>query len=175
MTALQTITAPPLPTPSLPVPSVTNQQLFASLLAGGLFRDRVKAGEFTTSDLPALRQLEAQLQPANEPAKTWDAAAVMERLFAHYPRPDLPESAAATRLDDWYDDLEGLPLQVIEATARDWRRSNARFAPTPGQFLDKAKRYAEPHSVGLGVVRLAIRILTEQAPANDTTTPGAAA
>jgi hypothetical protein len=99
----------------------------------------------------------------------------MERLFAHYPRPDLPESAAATRLDDWYDDLEGLPLPVIEATARDWRRSNARFAPTPGQFLEKAKRYSEPHSVGLGLVRLAIRVLAEQVPANDTSIQGSAA
>ncbi|MNL27165.1 hypothetical protein D3C87_1487370 [compost metagenome] len=78
-------------------------------------------------------------------------------------------------MDDWYDDLEGLPLQVIEATARDWRRSNARFAPTPGQFLEKAKRYSEPHSVGLGVVRLAIRILAEQASANDTSLQGSAA
>ena len=144
MTALQTITAPQLPTPSLPVPSVTNQQLFASLLAGGLFRDRVKAGEFTISDLPALRQLEAQLQPANEPAKTWDAAAVIERLFAHYPRPDLPESAAATRLDDWYDDLEGLPLAVIEATAPRLApqqrpvRPDARPVPREGQALFRA-------------------------------------
>ncbi|MNE64346.1 hypothetical protein D3C80_1597540 [compost metagenome] len=64
---------------------------------------------------------------------------------------------------------------MIEATARDWRRSNARFAPTPGQFLDKAKRYAEPHSVGLGLVKMAIRILSEQAPANDTAPQGSAA
>jgi hypothetical protein len=120
----------------------------------------VKAGEFTTSDLPNLRRLEADLIPANEPAGILEIAAVVERLFSHYPRPDLPESAAATRLNDWYDDLEGLPLAVLEATARDYRRSDARFAPTPGQFLAKAKRYAEPHSVGLGVVRLAIKTLT---------------
>jgi hypothetical protein len=160
MTDLQIApTETPLPTPSVPVPSVTNQRLLRSLPGAGLFRDRVKQGEFSPDDLPALRVLEAELVVANEPAKAWDAAAVIERLFAHYPRPDLPDSAAATRLDDWYDDLEGLPLPVIQATARDWRRSAAKFAPTPGQFLEKAKRYAEPHRVGLGLCRLLIKAL----------------
>lgn len=161
MTALQTTTPAPLPSASVPVPSVTNQQLLRSLPGAGLFPDRVKRGEFTADQLPALRVLEAELVRANEPAKEWDAAAELEKLFSHYPRPDLPDAVAATRLNDWYDDLEGIPLPVIQAAARDWRRSTAKFAPTPGQFLEKAQRYHAPHRVALGMTRKLIEALTE--------------
>jgi hypothetical protein len=143
------------------VPSATNQQLLKSLLAGGFYRDRIKAGEFTTEQVPALRQLEAELEPACRPASVLEIAAVVERLFAHYFRPDMPDSAAANRLDDWYDDLDGLPVDVLQATARDWRRSDAKYAPTPGQFLAKAKRYADPRVAGLGMARMLIKALAE--------------
>lgn len=144
MTHLQTITAPALPTPSHPVPSVTNQQLLKSLLAGGHYRDKISAGIFTASDLPALKTLVAEVSPSCQPATLLEIAAIIDRLFSHYPRPDMPSHVAANRLDDWYTDLEGIPRDVLEATARDWRRSDARFAPTPGQMLEKAKRYHDP-------------------------------
>lgn len=167
MTALQTIAAPPLPTPSLPVPSVTNQPLLQSLLAGGFYRDRIKRGEFTTAQLADLHRLVEQLEPLNVPASVLEIAAVVERLFAHYFRPDMPDNAAANRLDDWYDDLEGLPLDVLQATARDWRRSSAKYAPTPGQFLEKAARYHDPRRGGLGMARMIIRALEEQIPTQE--------
>lgn len=108
-----------------------------------------------------MQQLEAELAPSCRPASVLEIAAVVERLFAHYFRPDMPDGAAANRLDDWYDDLDGLPLDVLQATARDWRRSDAKYAPTPGQFLAKASRYHHPRRNALGMARMVINALTE--------------
>ena len=158
MTALQTTIAA-LPSPSLPVPSVTNQQLLKSLLAGGHYRDKISAGIFATADLPALKALVAEVSPSCQPATLLEVAAVIDRLFSHYPRPDMPSHVAANRLDDWYTDLEGIPRDVLEATARDWRRSDARFAPTPGQFLEKSKRYNDPRMYVAKVAPMVISAL----------------
>lgn len=161
MTALQTITAPALPTPRLPVPSVVNQPLLQCLLAGGLYRDKIKAGVLSTTHLPDLRQLVAELEPSVRPATLPEAAAVLDRLFAHYFRPDLPNHIEENRLDDWYDDLEGIPLDILQAAARDWRRSEAKYAPTPGQFLEKTKRYTDPRTCAYNIGRMVIEALEQ--------------
>jgi len=44
----------------------------------------------------------------------------------------------ASRWGDWLEDLKHLQLDVVEATASAWRRSDKAFAPTPGQFLSVA-------------------------------------
>lgn len=159
MTALTSTAAPPLPTPSHPVPSATNQPLLKSLLAGGFYRHRLKAGDFTTESLPALKAFVEEVSPSCQPATLLEVAAIIDRLFAHYPRPDLPAHVAANRLDDWYTDLEGLPRDVLEAAARDWRRSEAKFAPTPGQFLEKTGRYINPRRNALFIAKLLIEAL----------------
>lgn len=164
MTALQTITAPVLPTPKVPVPNVANQQLLQCLLAGGLYRDKIKAGQISTKDLPALHQLISELEPMVRPAALPDAAAVLDRLFAHYFRPDLPNHIEENRLDDWYDDLEGIPLDILQAAARDWRRSDAKYAPTPGQFLEKTKRYSNPRTYAYTIGKMVVAALEEQQP-----------
>ena len=171
MTDLQIKTAPALPSPSLPVPSVTNQLLLKSLLAGGHYRDKISAGTFTTSDLPALKALVAEVSPTCQPATLLEISAVIDRLFSHYPRPEMPQHVAENRLDDWYTDLEGMPRDVLEATARDWRRSDARFAPTPGQFLEKAKRYRDPRFYAAKVAPMVIAALepaADDAPSSQT-------
>lgn len=162
MNNLQTITAPVLPTPSNRVPSVTNQLLLQSLLAGGFYLDKIKAGVFTRDHIPALKAMVEEVEPTCRPASLLEIAAVVDRLFAHYPRQDMPAHVAANRLDDWYTDLEGLPLDVLEATARDWRRSDAKWAPTPGQFLEKARRYDNPRRYVIKVAPMVIRALEEQ-------------
>ena len=115
----------------------------------------------STSHLPDLRQLVAELEPSVRPATLPEAAAVLDRLFAHYFRPDLPNHIEENRLDDWYDDLEGIPLDILQAAARDWRRSEAKYAPTPGQFLEKTKRYTGPRTCAYNIGRMVIEALEQ--------------
>lgn len=140
MTAL-TIARPQLPSAECPEPSVTNQPLLRRLLAGGFYQDRVRSGEITKGMALEARALAGEIEATCQPANPAEAAAVIERLFSHYPRSDLTPNAAVLRVDDWLDDLEGIPLDVLQAAARDYRRSSARFAPTPGQFLECVKPY----------------------------------
>ncbi len=120
---------------------MTNKQLSMSLLKGGVPEFRVRDREFTKADIPALRQIAEEANAASRPARDDEVAVILERLFAHYWRPDITPALARTRLADWYEDLSGLPLRSLAAAARDWRTSAERFAPTPGQFLALARKY----------------------------------
>ncbi len=57
------------------------------------------------------------------------------KLILHYPQPSLPVESNASRWDDWFDDFADVPPDVLAAACRDWRRSDAKFAPAPGQLL----------------------------------------
>lgn len=57
------------------------------------------------------------------------------KLVLHYPQPSLPEGANASRWDDWFDDFADIPADILAAACRDWRRSDSRFSPSPGQLL----------------------------------------
>lgn len=70
------------------------------------------------------------------------AATLIERLAGHYWRPDRDEFASAAWAADWVSDIGHLCPLVIEETCKQWRRSPARFMPTPGEFLEIAERIA---------------------------------
>lgn len=114
---------------------MTNKQLLRFLRSGGLPSDRVRQGDIGVEQLPELRLLLEEVRVLSVPAEDEEKALILEKLFAHYPRPELTEGLARTRLNDWYDDLNGFPARALEAAAREYRRSTERFAPSPGQFL----------------------------------------
>jgi len=155
---LQT-TETPAPTEANPVPRVTNPQLYASLLGAGYLADRMAAAGITKEALPDLRRLAVELAASLTPADGMEIAALVERSLNHYPRADLNDLARENRLEDWYDDLSDVPADALRAAFRDYRRSTARFAPTPGQILELARRYDEAPRVGLQYARKAIERL----------------
>lgn len=130
-----------LPTRDNPLPNVANQQLCASLRAGGLLADRLRRGDFKASDTPALKSLQTEVEASLTPITQTELASHLERLFAHYPQVVMTDSQLEGRWGDWFDDLGNLPADIIAAGCRDWRRSSERFAPTPGQLLDKTEPY----------------------------------
>jgi hypothetical protein len=60
-----------------------------------------------------------------------EIATLIEGLRRHYPAQPLD----ADGWGDWYDDFADVPPDIIAAACRDWRRSDNRWAPTPGQLL----------------------------------------
>lgn len=68
------------------------------------------------------------------------AAVAIERLSGHYPRQQRDETAAREWARDWLEDLGDMPPAVIEEACAEWRRSDERWMPTPGQLLAKANR-----------------------------------
>lgn len=130
-----------LPTPTNPLPPAVNGPLCASLLAGAYSLDRIARGELTVTDAPALRGLMQTMVERSQPAAPSAITANLERLFAHYPQAPLTDSQLQGRWADWLDDLATIPPLILAAACRDWRRSPAAYAPTPGQFLEKAEPY----------------------------------
>jgi hypothetical protein len=68
------------------------------------------------------------------------AAIAIERLAGHYPRMHRDDAAATAWAEDWLEDTAHLPPFVIEEACAEWRRSDERWMPTPGQLLVKAER-----------------------------------
>lgn len=91
------------------------------------------------ADMPSLIQICDELQDSLRPASRTEIVRHVGALSLHYPQPDLPEAAHATRWDDWLSDFAEVPADILEAACRDWRRSAERFAPSPGQLLEKVK------------------------------------
>lgn len=100
-------------------------------------RRLLEAGDFTKADLPAVKAYAKEAARLMLPAPDAEAVKMLDRLFKHYPQTHLHESEHADRWDDWLDDLEDVPLDVLDMACTRWRRSTQRFAPTPGQLLDK--------------------------------------
>lgn len=67
-------------------------------------------------------------------------AVAIERLSGHYPRMQRDEVAAREWAKDWLEDLGDMPPGVIEEACAEWRRSDEKWMPTPGQLLAKANR-----------------------------------
>ncbi len=67
-------------------------------------------------------------------------AVAIERLSGHYPRMQRDTVAAREWAKDWLDDVGHMPPGVIEEACAEWRRSDEKWMPTPGQLLSKADR-----------------------------------
>jgi hypothetical protein len=111
------------------------------LRAGGLWSDKIKAGTYKATDIPDLRAMLGEVEASLSAVSPTALVAHLERLFVHYPQPALNDSQLESRWQDWLDDLGALPADIVEAGCRDWRRSTANYAPTPGQFLDQVGGY----------------------------------
>jgi hypothetical protein len=84
-------------------------------------------------------QLSASLTDRNP----GQAATLIERLAGHYWRPERDQYASAAWAADWVSDIGHLPPLVISDACTEWRRSPARFMPTPGEFLAIAEKHAK--------------------------------
>lgn len=79
-------------------------------------------GEFETIE----RLAEQDLQPANE----MDTAMIVERMLSRYHPQDDIKAIIKSQMDEWLDDLEGWPVDLIELAYRNWRiNPKTQFAP----------------------------------------------
>lgn len=123
-----------LPTASDPVPTLTSRDLHSRLTAG-VAKMLVGQGTITRAELPALRSYRDEAYRLLIPATSEEIGLHLGKLALHYPQPDLSETASATRWNDWIEDFSTTPLDILAAACRDWRRSENRFFPSPGQLL----------------------------------------
>lgn len=91
----------------------------------------IRAGRVTTADLPLLRRTLAEV---SQPATARQRLTLLEALFQHYPARNLGAGEKQFWLD-WNEDAADLPVPVLAAACAKWRRSDQRFAPSPGQLL----------------------------------------
>lgn len=77
---------------------------------------------------------------ADTPAPTAQFALIFERLALHYPEGKLKGREEAMRKSDWLRLVGHLPADIMSAAADAYVASDARFFPTPGQFLAFARR-----------------------------------
>jgi hypothetical protein len=129
------------------------------LTSGGTIADKIRRGEIAVEDLPVLREM-AEIEEAclvGVTPKTM--VTLLEALFQHYPPRQLSEGGEKQVWRDWADDVGHLPPAVLAAACRAYRRSAARFAPTPGQLL----ALVDPgYTVRLRAVQHAIKLLGEK-------------
>lgn len=78
--------------------------------------------------------LRRTLAELSRPASARERLALLEALFQHYPARNLGAGEKQFWLD-WNEDAADLPVPVLAAACAKWRRSEQRFAPSPGQLL----------------------------------------
>lgn len=129
---------PPLhmPPPSGEVlpPSLTSLAPHSPLLAATA-ANLIRRKTFTAKDLPALRTYRDEAFRLLIPAGDHAVISAVGRLSLHYPQPSMDAEANASRWDDWCDNFADVPADLLAAGCAAWRRSPARFAPSPGQLL----------------------------------------
>jgi len=129
------------------------------LTSRATIKGQIIRGEIGVGDLPLLRQMEAVEQLAMVPVEPRGMVALLEALFQHYPPRQLSEGGEKQVWKDWAEDVGHLPPAVLAAACRAYRRSAARFAPTPGQLL----ALVDPgYTVRLRAVQHAIKLLDEK-------------
>ena len=77
----------------------------------------------------------ADLSASLEPASPQDIAALIESLFLMYNHTGRTDADDAIRARAWLADMRDYPADVIESACVRWRRSDERFAPSPGQLI----------------------------------------
>lgn len=122
-------------TPALPADTTPESEaLWTILRSRGTVSDKVSSRLLTAADVPSLLAMRQAATSANQPASRSAALATLERLFQHYPQA-ATEAGHKAFWEDWAEDVEGIPLDVLTAACRDWRRSTEKWRPTAGQLL----------------------------------------
>lgn len=141
MNQIATRPAETLPTEESPCINVTSNPWHACLMASGAKAVAEKLvtaeSDYTDRGLQAYRRDCTRALLAASPSQIMTELA---RLQAHYPDQGRPESLSDERWRDFVSDLSDLPPDVLAAACAGWRRSPARFMPTPGQLLESAGR-----------------------------------
>lgn len=122
---------------NLPALTPLAKELHGRLLASA---PRELASKLGPEAVPALRSYIAEIDGLLSPADPGEAAALLLRLFAHYPQPNLKiggHDASELIMDDWLSDVADVPADILAEACAAWRRSRANWRPTPGQLLDK--------------------------------------
>lgn len=94
--------------------------------------EKVRAGSIAEADRPALEAMAEAERALTAAAAPHVIVARLEALFRHYPASG---GGGTTVWKDWLEDVGHLPDHVLADACRKWRRSDARFAPSPGQLL----------------------------------------
>lgn len=105
---------------------------------GKTLRTLIREGQVSGADLPDIRRMLAAEEKACRPAASPDRAALIEALLQHYPAKDF-SGGEKQFWSDWLADTEGLPVEVLAEACAKWRRSKERFAPSPGQLIEKVR------------------------------------
>lgn len=130
---LPAMPSPPseLPTPENYAPTLSAMRLHALLLGGGALT-LMRQAVLSKADLPDLRSYSSEAHRLLQPATDIEISYWVTRLRRHYSNAPLDQDG----FDDWVMDLGDVPLDVLIAACRDWRRSPAKWAPTPGQLRE---------------------------------------
>ena len=99
-------------------------------------REMITAGKMTG----ALTHHASRLRDSLDERNPGKLAVLIEGLSSHYPRMSRDDAAADQWARDWLDDTAHLPPFVVKQACDEWRRSDERWMPTPGQLLAKANR-----------------------------------
>lgn len=105
-----------------------------------------------TAALPALM---AARDASMVPAAPTDVFAIIGRRFATYPQPERSDAEWAAFWDDYYDALQGVPLEALGAAMRAWVKTDEQFLPKPGQLRKLADAQPNPALIAAHRARLA--------------------
>lgn len=150
-----------LPTLDAPIPAaIVERPAWKRSQTSGSFKrllaKRPEPGDPDPADAAAFRNMADEIDALRTPADPRAVMVELERLFAHYPAPvgGWDGAAGRERWKDWLADVGHLPLDIIRAACRDYRRSPERFAPSPGQWLAFAEPYVKGRDTGAKMLRL---------------------
>lgn len=150
-------------TPNLPALTPSARRLHERLLASVPRQLAAELGA-APATIRALRDYLEEVDELLKPVDTVTAATLLLRLFVHYPQPNLKigdQDASELLMEDWLDDLEDVPHDLLAEACRAWRRSRATWRPTPGQLLDKIAGPLEMRRAYRRRAAETLRLLTE--------------
>lgn len=131
MTQLTTDKPAQLPT-FVGLPQTTDAAAGWTLLRSGTAR--TLAETVTGSDAILLTETALAICASLTPAKPEQIAVEIEALALHYPAMSRTREESKIVNRNWIEDLDGWPIDILRETCRQWRNSNERFFPTPGQL-----------------------------------------
>ena len=123
-----------------PMPSLAGHSampLFVELVRSTKSEQRQRA-ERNPAILPAMASLAAEAAALMVPARAAMIVEAASRLMTHYSRRALSDVQGRAWAEDWVEDLDDLPEDIVTASCRAYRRSGQIAAPTSGTVLSLA-------------------------------------